>query len=145
MGVPESDWGWGINEAHRVWEPCTSTGSTKSYFCLVGVRGKRKRTLSFLKYVPQGTSISPSAKGQEPNQLLSNQMHHKEPCSQRTKYRKTMGWARGGLSRPCTVFTTLNCEPRRAESCLSHLSPHPQGIGRGLVWYRGSCQSSFSR
>lgn len=114
-------------------------------FALWGVRGKRKRTLSFLKYVPQGTSMSLSAKGQEPNQLLSNQTHHKQPCSQRMKYTKTTGWARGSLSRPCTVFTTLNCEPRRAESCLSHLSPHPQGLGRGLVWHHGSCQSPFSR
>lgn len=67
MGVPESDWGRGVNGEHRVWEPCTSTStdSTKSYFCLRGKEGEQTEN-------PQLLEVCLSAKGQEPNQLLSN-------------------------------------------------------------------------
>lgn len=58
MGVPESDWGWGVNEAHRAWEPCTSistsTGSTKSYFCLMGSEGEEKENPQLLEVYASG-------------------------------------------------------------------------------------------
>lgn len=123
--------GGGVNEEHRAWGPqLYLCRQYQIYFALVGNRwrvgcrrGKSSgfevgASLWWLSKPPCLSSV-----GQEPNQLLSNHMRHKQPCSQRRP-----------LQALHTMIATLDCEPRWAGSCLSHLSPHLQGLGRGLVW-----------
>lgn len=85
IAVSDSDWGWGVNEEHRTWGPTPLPPQAVPSLILPWVEagwgsgGEEESSMSF------------SAEGQEPNQLLSNQMHHKWPYSQRTKYWKRQG------------------------------------------------------
>ena len=86
-----------------------------------------------------------SAKGQEPNQFVSNQMHHKQPCSQRTKYRKRWGGSGDDPLGPehNDCHTGLRAQEGRLPPgpLITYLSPHPQGLGGDLVW---SCKVAAS-
>lgn len=100
MVVPDSNWGWGVNEEHRAWGPqLYLCRQYQILFCL-GVKQveggvQEGEVLRFwsrcLTLVAQEAPMSFSAEGQEPNQLLPNHVHHKQSCSQRTKYRKRRG------------------------------------------------------